>query len=79
MTRNPSTKSLRGFDPDRSQAVRKRIEIAAIEKRGHSKAEAITPADVKHTVRPTLRGRFEPDTGFAGLFSLLPIGKYIKD
>lgn len=79
MTRNISTKTLRGFDADRSQAVRKKIENAAIEKRDHSNAKVITPDDVKHTVRPTSRGRFEPDTGFAGMFSSLPIGQYIED
>jgi hypothetical protein len=79
MTSNISTKTIRGFDPDRSQAVRNKIEKAAVEKRGHGKAEVITPSDVKLTVRPTPRGRFEPDTGFAGLFSSLPIGQYIED
>ena len=79
MTRNISTKTLRGFDSDRSQAARKKIELAAIEKRSHGKAEIIAPADVKHTIRPTPRGRFEPDTGFVGMFSSMPIGQYIED
>lgn len=79
MTRNKSKNSMRGFDPVHAQAVRDRIEKSAADKRFHGKAEVITPADVKHTVHPTQRGRFEPDIGFAGLFSSLPIGKYIED
>ncbi len=79
MTRQPSTKSLRGFDADRSQAVRDSIERASVERRGHGKAVIITPEGVKYSVLPTPRGRFEAEIGFTGMFSSMPIGQYIED